>query len=529
MSVSSGMFNFGSFDVTGQNNGFINAYNVWELPFFIIIGIAGGGIGAGFNAVNEKLTQFRKLKVLSTGGRLLEVLLVALLMAAASFGLTVLFGNCQCLPCKGHPDINVCQSNCTPYSVDTGSEDFALMQQFTCNSSQYHDLATLFLSPPEMTIKELYHFPGQLSISALFVFMIPYIVFTCITNGLHVPGSVFIPSLLFGSALGRIAGETIHLCFPNTGHADPGTYALIGSAACLGGISRITISLAVIMIETTGDLQYGLPLVVTLIAAQWFGNVFNDGLYDIKIHLSKNSFIHEDIPRLSHILLASDVMTRRPRTLPVRCRVSEIYNLLLETEHNGFPLVSRKDGKLKGIILRKHLCVLLHLGVFAPNKMTCHLDQPNVDYEAMEEFYPRFPAAKDLELSAEQMDCWVDLSPYLCSEPYVIQQSATLQRTFRLFRTLGLRHLCVVDDNFSVVGIITRHELTEHHFDDCLHEMFNPDVRDLHQSKNIVSAILLPRHDMCVDVVDLRAIFFGVLTFCAVGERSARAAPRNEL
>ena len=34
----------------------------------------------------------------------------------------------------------------------------------------------------------------------------------------------------------------------------------------------------------------------------------------------------------------------------MRCRVSEIYNLLLETEHNGFPLVSRKDGKLKGEI-----------------------------------------------------------------------------------------------------------------------------------------------------------------------------------
>lgn len=75
--------------------------------------------------------------------------------------------------------------------------------------------------------------------------------------------------------------------------------------------------------------------------------------YDIKIHLSKNSFIHEDIPRLSHILLASDVMTRRPRTLPVRCRVSDIYNLLLETGHNGFPLVSRKDGKLKGEIRKE--------------------------------------------------------------------------------------------------------------------------------------------------------------------------------
>ena len=87
---------------------------------------------------------------------------------------------------------------------------------------------------------------------------------------------------------------------------------------------------------------------MTLIAAQWFGNIFNEGLYDIKIHLSKNSFIHEDIPRLSHILLASDVMTRDPQTLHVRSKVADIYNLLLDTRHNGFPLVSRKDSKLKG-------------------------------------------------------------------------------------------------------------------------------------------------------------------------------------
>ena len=64
----------------------------------------------------------------------------------------------------------------------------------------------------------------------------------------------------------------------------------------------------------------------------------------------------------------------------------------------------------------------------------------------------------------------------------MIQQHATLSRTFRLFRGLGLRHLCVVDDQFVVVGIITRHELTEHHFDDCLRQMFNPDVSGNHVS-----------------------------------------------
>lgn len=61
-------------------------------------------------------------------------------------------------------------------------------------------------------------------------------------------------------------------------------------------------------------------------------------------------------------------------------------------------------------------------------------------------------------------------------QSYVIQEHATLSRTFRLFRTLGLRHLCVVDDDFGVVGIITRHEMTEHHMDERLGEMFSPHV-----------------------------------------------------
>ena len=48
------------------------------------------------------------------------------------------------------------------------------------------------------------------------------------------------------------------------------------------------------------------------------------------------------------------------------------------------------------------------------------------------------------------------------SAPYSINESSSVKRCYRFFRTMGLRHLVVVDAYHKVTGMITRNDVTQH-------------------------------------------------------------------
>ena len=106
----------------------------------------------------------------------------------------------------------------------------------------------------------------------------------CVTVGGAFPAGSFVPSLLSGAAFGRLIGHLLHKLDSSRGtFADSGTYALMGSAGLTAGITRLTISLTVMVLEGTGDMQYVLPLMIVVMAGRLVGNVFTEGLYDIHI------------------------------------------------------------------------------------------------------------------------------------------------------------------------------------------------------------------------------------------------------
>lgn len=439
-----GLINFGRFESETLE------YNFYEIPLFIAMGAIGGLLGALFNFLNYWLTIFRIRYVHRPCLQVMEAMLVAAVTATVSFTMIYFSNDCQPL-------------------APENSEEYPL--QLFCADGEYNAMASAFFNTPERSVRSLFHNqPGSYNPLTLGLFTLTYFFLACWTYGLAVSAGVFIPSLLIGAAWGRLCGILLAtLSSSGTIWADPGKYALIGAAAQLGGIVRMTLSLTVIMVEATGNVTYGLPIMLVLMTAKIVGDYFIEGLYDIHIKLQSVPFLHWEAPATSHWLTAREVMSS-----PVTClnqieKVGTIVDILsnTSTNHNGFPVVMQVVGndepaKLCGLILRSQLIVLLKHKVFVELARS-RLTQRKLQLKDFRDAYPRFPPIQSIHVSQDERECMMDLSEFMNPTPYTVPQDTSLPRVFKLFRALGLRHLVVVDDENRVIGLVTRKDLARYH------------------------------------------------------------------
>ena len=142
----------------------------------------------------------------------------------------------------------------------------------------YNELATLMSVTGEDAIRHLFSrgTHREFGYAALLTMLFVYFVGAAVTAGSAIASGVFVPMLLIGACIGRLVGlATVDMAaargagsagappgvfLPPSPWAwiDPGAFALVGAGAFMGGVTRMTLALAVIVMEVgRGCLGFG--------------------------------------------------------------------------------------------------------------------------------------------------------------------------------------------------------------------------------------------------------------------------------
>ncbi len=185
-------------------------------------------------------------------------------------------------------------------------------------------------------------------------------VLTLLAYGAGIPGGLFAPALLLGSALGDLLSFAVHALpqlswWPDSlviTISSASTYSLAGMGAFFSAVTKGPITAIVIVFEMTNDFNLVLPLMITSIMAYGVsskicrGSVYNHLLAMDGIELLSNS-PHK---HLWETLTAAQVMQRQVETLEAQTPLEGVRQTFNRSHHRGFPVVER--GKLVGIISR---------------------------------------------------------------------------------------------------------------------------------------------------------------------------------
>uniref|UniRef100_A0A8C1YQF0 Chloride channel protein n=1 Tax=Cyprinus carpio TaxID=7962 RepID=A0A8C1YQF0_CYPCA len=309
---------------------------------------------------------------------------------------------------------------------------------------------------------DVYTAMWQLSLALVFKMLI-----TVVTFGMKVPSGLFIPSMAVGAIAGRLLGVGMEQlayyhhdwvifrgwCSPGADCITPGLYAMVGAAACLGGVTRMTVSLVVIMFELTGGLEYIVPLMAATMTSKWVADALGrEGIYEAHIRLNGYPFL-ESKEEFSHKTLAMDVMRPRRSDPPLSVitqdgmSVEEVESLIAETSYSGFPVVvSHESQRLVGFVQRRDLVISIEN---ARKRQEGVVSASRIFFT---EYTPPQPPNSPPPLKLRGI---MDLSPF------TVTDHTAMDIVVDIFRKLGLRQ-CLVTHNGRLLGIITKKDILKH-------------------------------------------------------------------
>eukprot|EP00658_Telonema_sp_P-2_P069151 TRINITY_DN5823_c0_g1_i1.p1 TRINITY_DN5823_c0_g1~~TRINITY_DN5823_c0_g1_i1.p1 ORF type:complete len:510 (+),score=80.18 TRINITY_DN5823_c0_g1_i1:236-1765(+) len=71
-------------------------------------------------------------------------------------------------------------------------------------------------------------------------------------------------------------------------------------------------------------------------------------------------------------------------------------------------------------------------------------------------------SALSVDLSEDELDEFLDLTMFMDASPITVYRRTPFRRLYRIFLQMGMRHMCVVAEDSSLLGLVTRKDLWKH-------------------------------------------------------------------
>ncbi|KAH8832275.1 Cl-channel protein [Flagelloscypha sp. PMI_526] len=413
-------------------------WRAFELVPWVTLGIVGGILGSILVRLNIRIAMVRKSSALGDWP-VLEVLVVSAITAAACY--LVVFARVQSAELVAN-----------------------LFQECSESTLDYHGLCN-----PKAAWRNMY---------LLLLTAAVKLLLTAWTFGMMVPAGIFLPTIAIGACLGRAMGlftQEIRRSFPGAYWfqscppdsaihcVSPGFYAVIGASAMLGGVTRMTISIVVILFELTGALSHVLPIMISVMISKFVGDAFGkDGVYMAWIKFRGYPWIGLGEEFRDSGESEATVMRPLKDVKVIRdgiWSVGEVEELVDKwTEIHGFPVVGMTntgwDGVV-GFVTREEVKRVLHT---IPAHQKTHLCV----------FSSSSSITADSDSDSLQRPT-VDLSETVDRAPIQLRQTVPLELVVSMFQKMNLHHVIIANGTGKMVGFITKRDvvrLLKRGFDD---------------------------------------------------------------
>lgn len=272
------------------------------------------------------------------------------------------------------------------------------------------------------------------------------LVLTTITFGCKVPSGIIIPALDAGALFGRMTGQLL------IDDISPGIFAMVGAAAFLAGVCRMTVSLAVIMFELTGEAHFIPPFMVAILSSKWIADAISaDGVYDLSQHIQGHPFLDVEHASSKIRKIQGDQTGTVADLIPPPQTMDQITVFTGSGFRGSRAVFAQKLSQLRARGLMDAGLVLVN------NEGLCYGYLPQEELAlalGAEDEVLAGTAGDELDLRRGILADCIDLSPV------TVTAEAPIEHAVEMFGKLGLRYLVVVEKaSAKVAGVIIKKRL----------------------------------------------------------------------